>query len=494
MADESSLSIAHWTSNLACLALFIVLCTMNSAGYRYGASDQAFYLPVVLRHFDASLFPRDRALIDAQGRLTLYDDVIAGLARVTPLTLPHLFFLLYLFTLTLLFTAALRIGAHWYRARWAPLALAAALTLRHAIAKTGANTLEGYFHPRQLAFAIALMAVSMFLLRRDGRAAFLLVIAAALHPTAAAWFVVWLGVAVWVARPRWRRAILAVAGGAIVIATWIVAQGPLAARLAKMDAAWLAVIADKDLFPLSWPFNVWLTNLIPIPIIVLGWHARRRAGLLVDRETALVVGALGLLVLFVCWLPFNAAHVALAVQLQVSRLFWLLDLLATIYLVWMLADRPARGTAVAALTIVLASTARGAYICFVQFPDRPIVALDLQHRDWRDAMAWARQTPTSSGWLADPLHAARYGSSVRAAGQRDVFLEEMKDTALAMYDRDVAMRVADRERALMSVAWDSPDGARALGRRYDLDYLLTEHPIDLPLAYQAGSIFIYRLR
>jgi hypothetical protein len=475
--------------------LFMVLCTMNSAGYRYGASDQAFYLPVIYRHLDPSLFPRDRALLDAQGRLTLYDDVIAAIARVTPLTFPQLFFALYLGTLALLFVAALRIGAVWYLARWTPLALAAALTLRHAVAKTGANTLEGYFHPRMLAFAIALIAVAMFLERRDGRAALLLLIAAALHPTVTAWFVVWLAIAVWVARPQWRRAMLAVGSAGLLSATWIVVRGPLAGRLAKMDPAWLAVIADKDyLFPLSWPANVWLTNLATIPIIVLGWRARRRAGVLVERETALVIGALGLLVLFFCWLPFNAGQVALAVQLQVSRLFWILDVLATIYLVWMLAGGTSRRAAVVALAIALASAARGAYICFVQFPDRPIMALDLQHRDWRNAMAWARQTPTSSGWLADPLHAARYGSSLRAAGQRDVFLEQVKDTALAMYDRDVAMRVADRERALTSVRWDSPDGARALARRYDLDYLLIEHPIDLPLAHQAGSIFIYRLR
>src|ERR687888_1725012 len=89
---QHGFSIQH----LAFGILFMVLCTMNSAGYRYGASDQAFYLPVVVRHFDASLFPRDRALIDAQGRLTLYDDVVAALARVTPLTIQHLFFLLYL--------------------------------------------------------------------------------------------------------------------------------------------------------------------------------------------------------------------------------------------------------------------------------------------------------------------------------------------------------------------------------------------------------------
>ena len=46
-------------------------------------------------------------------------------------------------------------------------ALGAAFTLRHAIAKTGANTLEGYFHPRQLAFALGLWGVAMFLRRRD---------------------------------------------------------------------------------------------------------------------------------------------------------------------------------------------------------------------------------------------------------------------------------------------------------------------------------------
>src|SRR3954453_6784171 len=111
-----ALNNARWT---LLLVVFIVLCTMNSAGYRYGASDQAFYLPVVYRQLDPSLFPRDRGLIDAQGRLTLYDNVVAALARVTPLTLPHLFFLLYLGTLALLFVAALQIGGHWYRARLA---------------------------------------------------------------------------------------------------------------------------------------------------------------------------------------------------------------------------------------------------------------------------------------------------------------------------------------------------------------------------------------
>ena len=39
--------------------LFVVLATLNSAGYRYGASDQALYIPAVLRHLDPALFPQD---------------------------------------------------------------------------------------------------------------------------------------------------------------------------------------------------------------------------------------------------------------------------------------------------------------------------------------------------------------------------------------------------------------------------------------------------
>ena len=103
-------------------------------------------------------------------------------------------------------------------------------------------------------------------------------------------------------------------------------------------------------------------------------------------------------------------------------------------------------------------------------------------------------TDPGSGWLADPLHAAMYGSSLRAAGQRDVLIEPLKDRAIAIYDRAIAMRVAERERALAVLPWDTPDGARALARRYGLDYLVIDRPLELPLAHQSGSLFIYRLR
>lgn len=476
---------------------FVLLATANSAGYRYAASDQAFYIPAVLRHLDPSLFPADAPLIDSQARLTVVDEAIAALARVTHCGLPYLFLALYLVTLWLLLAGALRVGRHFFADPWTVAALAAALTLRHAIAKTGANTLEGYFHPRELAFAIGLWAAACWIERRGVWCTGLLAAAAAIHSTTALWFVVWLVVATLVRQRLSRRALAAIALAVIGIAAVLTSVGPLAGRFVRMDAAWLAVIAGKDyLFPLGWPADVWATNMIPPVVIVACWMARRARGCTFDGEDALVAGAVGLLVLFFVWLPFDAARVALAVQLQVGRLFWVLDFVATIYLLWALAEyggsgRRGRGVAIA---ILILSAARGGYSMLGQFRDRPLFAVHVTNTDWRDAMAWAQTTSPSSNWLADPLHAARYGSSVRAAGERDVLLEAIKDTAIAMYDRKIAMRVADRERALAAHPWDTPDGALALARAYGLDYLVIDRELPLVEAHRSGSLHIYRLR
>lgn len=477
------------------IVLFVIVATANSAGYRYGASDQAFYIPAVLRHLDPALFPRDAPLIDSQARLTIVDEALAAVVRGTGSSLPWLFLLLYVLTLALLLLGAWRLARHFVRNPWTFAALAAALALRHAIAKTGANTLEGYFHPRQLAFALGVWATACFLEKRSRTAMVVLAAALIIHSTTAAWFVALLAGAAIDRRFGWRASFAAVAAAALV--AWIGAFWILAARFPRMDPAWLAVIGDKDyLFPFRWPPDAWLTNLLPLPVIVVAWYVRRRTGREVEGERSLVVGALGLAAAFAAWLPLDHARVALAVQLQVSRVFWVLDFMATIYLVWALCEwRPSRNRAViAAAALALAATARGVYTLTVQFPDRALFAVHIEHQDWRNAMRWARTTAPTSGWLADPMHAARYGSSLRAAGERDVFLERLKDTAIAMYDRDIAMRVADREHAIEAHPWNTADGARSLARMYDLDYLIIDRELPLPPVYRAGSLVVYRLR
>ena len=145
-----------WLALALAAVLFVVLATANSGGYRYGVSDQAFYQPAIAMSVDPALFPRDRVVLLPQMRLWVGDTLIAAVARASGVALPSLFVTIYLMTLLALFVGALAmargLGASW----WTVAALLVLLTLRHRIAKTGANSLEGYMHPRMLAFAVGL--------------------------------------------------------------------------------------------------------------------------------------------------------------------------------------------------------------------------------------------------------------------------------------------------------------------------------------------------
>lgn len=484
---------------VAGLALFVVLATLNSAGYRYGASDQAFYAPAVIHRLHPDYYPRDAALIRSQARLTLVDETIAPLVRLSGLSLPRVFAALYVVSLVLLALGALSLGRLYYRTTWAAFALAAAMTLRHAIAQTGTNTLEGYFHPRQLAFASGVWGLVLFLRGRGGWAAVPLAAGALVHPTTALWFIIWIGAAAVVSNARLFRPALAAGLAGAVLGTWALTLGPLAGRLRSMDAEWLETLADRRyLFPLEWPLSVWLLNL-SYPVLI-AWLYRRRqaAGLAAPRERGVVAGASLLLALFAVTLPFAAAHVQLAIQLQPARIFWMLDFLAVVYAVWAMAEgsgsSPSRARLVAGI-ICLASVARGAYVARIAFPDRPMFAIGLPDSDWGRVMRWAREsTPPSSHWLADPLHAFRYGTSLRIAGHRDVLVEGSKDRAIGMYDRAVALRARDRIAAVGDFDTLTPARARELAAAYDLDYLVSEATLDLPVAFSSGELRVYELR
>ena len=484
--------------------VFVALATLNSAGYRFGAGDQAFYLPAIQRHLEPDSFPRDRVVIDDQDRLNVFPRVAAAVIRTTGLQPSALFLGLYLLALLLLCLAARALAARLGLSPWAQLGVVAALTLKHRVGMTGANTLEGYGHPRMLAFAIGLAAVVSVLRARPALALVLVGVAFVVHPTTALWFGVWVGVALFAAGPGLRRWLIAAGGLAAVAAAWAIGWGPLGAQWVRMDDAWLGVLAGKDyLFATAWGADMWALALLYAAVPAATFAVRRRLGVAGPREGAMILGLGALAALFAATLPLVAARVALAVQFQVSRIFWMLDITATIYVVWALADagrrmrgataRHRRAAAVACVLLSLAA-GRGAWVMWVEHPGRPVVQAGLPPGDWQDAMDWLRRQPPATHVLADPSHAWRHATSVRVAAGRDVYLEEVKDTAMAMYSRRVAMRVAERIAAVGDFGALTPAAARALADRFDLDLLVTERSLDLPLAYRNARFSIYRLR
>ena len=485
---------------LAFLA-FAALATLNAGGYRYGVSDQAFYIPAVLHQLDPSLYPRDWAMIGAQGRYFLLDELMGGVARLTGAPVPWLFLAAQGLTLATLFGGAWWLGRAVLTTPWGLACWIAALTLRHRIAKTGVNTLEGYFHPRVLVCGLGLMSVALVLRGRPWWGLALALASGFVHPTTAACFVVIVAVATLVTRPRarWPLGGAALAVAAVVgVRAW---QGHGPFDLSVMDAEWRTLVATKDYtFPTTWSAATWAINLAGPMLLTGAIQARRRAGVGSPAERGVLAGALLLVAGFLASLPLIATGVTLAVQLQTSRIFWPVELLATLFVVWWLVEAPgaqrARPWAARALAtaLVVVSVARGVYVGFLESPGRPTVAVGLPDDDWTAALLWvADHTPTDAFVLADPGHAWKYGTAVRIGAVRDVYLEETKDVAMAMYSPASAARVLSRIGQVAGFDGLDEQALRGLAEREGLTVLVTGRRLSLPVLHVARTVTVYRL-
>ena len=484
------------TGLLAGLVGFILLATANGAGYRYGVSDQAAYVPAVVHAENPATFPRDATLIDTQGQFFVLDEVLALIGRTTGASTESLFFGAYLVSLVLIWAGVVSIGTRLYPSPWLVLALAAVVTLRHRIPLTSANSLEPYFHPRLMAFGFGMLAIGALLRRRDWVAIALVGLCAVCHVTTALWFAILIGTALAVLNRRWRRAALVSAGIAVVVLVWALRAGPLRAAAVTMDAVWLEALSEKNfIFANEWPIWAWAANLGLLAVLWWAHVARRRRGAATPTDDALVWGATALVAIFLLTIPAVAAHVAVAVQFQLSRVFWVVDLLVAIYGLAALGESlRGRGVAVLAIVLLAASIARGTYIIQREHAERSLFQLSLPDTPWTDAMQWIARQPIDAHVLADPGHSWKYGSSVRVGAERDVLLEDVKDSAIAMYNRDLAVRVVERRRALSDFPTLTAEGARALAARYDLNFLVTETTLDLPEVYRNAQFRIYALK
>ena len=487
----------HRVTLVVAAIAFGLVATANSGGYRFGVSDQAYYEPAIAKLVDPALFPRDSALLDVQSRFLGSVHLIAAIARLTDISLPALFLAIYVITMAGLFAAAValarRLGLSW----WAIAGMLVIVTLRHRIAKTGANSLEGYMHPRMIAFACGIAACAALAAMRILRASMWTALATVIHPTTGVWFGILLVAGVAAAKPASRRVLGVLFVIALVGCVAVVASGPLTGRAVTMDADWLSVLAEKDyLFPTEWPLYAWIINLAYPMVIALVYRARMRLGVVGPGERALVAGVMALVAVFLVSVPLTSARIALVVQMQINRIFWIADFVAAVYVAWWLIDAAGKRARLAIIAVlVAAAVARGVYVLRVE-ADRQIVQVALPDDTWMEALGWLRTQPTSWFVLADPAHAWKYGVSVRVGAHRDTLLESGKDSSMAMYDRDVARRVKDRTAAVADFDRLDATRAHALAARYHLDVLVepTAHALALPVLYRNGDFVVYDLR
>jgi hypothetical protein len=488
---------------LAGFLAFLVLATANGAGYRYGVSDGAFYVTAVTLAENPAAFPRDAPLIRTEGQFFVIDEILALIGRVTGASMELRFFAAYLVAIATVWVGVILIGSSLYgkdrpcaTGWWLTIALAAVVTLRHHIPRTSTNSLEPYFHPRLLAFGFGIIAVAAFLRHRNAMAVALVSLAAVCHGTTAFWFAVAIGTALMVADRRWRVPGLVAGAVVLVMLVWATTTGPLRMAASTMDAVWIDALGGRNfIFANEWPLWAWAANLGLLAALWGAHIVRVRRGTASARDAGLVWGATALVGLFLVTLPLVVAHVALAVQFQFSRVFWIVDFLATLYVIAAIGESMRRTQIVTLGVVLLAmSGARATYIMWSEHAERRLFQLSLAPSPWMDAMHWIAGQPLNVHIVAAPNHSFKYGVSVRVAAWRDVLLEEDKDSAVAMYSRPIAERVVERRNALADFSSLTAASALELGTRFGVDYLVTEAALPLREVYRNSQFKIYALK
>jgi hypothetical protein len=153
------------------LLLLIVAASLAIHGYHYGIEDEAIYLPAIKAHLNPALYPHDTAFFAPQTRSTLFDELVAAIARVLHAPVDWTVFACYLGCLLAFYAALWSLAARLFpkfRARLAGTLLVAVL-LTMPIAGTAIYIGDQHLHPRTLASALILWAIALVAPRAAGQ-------------------------------------------------------------------------------------------------------------------------------------------------------------------------------------------------------------------------------------------------------------------------------------------------------------------------------------
>ena len=424
-------------------------------GYHPGAEDDAVYLSAVKHDLSPQLYPHDAAFFEVQLQATAFDKVMAGFIRLTGVSVAWGEFLGQAISILLIVWSAFLIVRRLFKepaAQWAGVALLTAMfTL--PVAGTALYIVDQHLHPRNLATAFILLAVSRIMARRHWQAAPLLIVAFLLHPIMGAIgisFCFFLALAqVDVIHIRVREItesrVLTRAAAAAIPLGWVF-EAP--------TDTWRKAVATRGYYFLyQWQWYEWLGALGPL---VLFWLLARWAQRSGDKRLAQFawgVLAFGVFQQIVAMIITGPDFLIRLTPLQPMRYLHLVYIMMTL-VGGALIGRYLLQTRVWRWAIFLVVINVGMFIS-----QRELFAgtehLDLpgasSGNPWLQAFTWVREnTPQAAYFAMDPRYMAQpYEDflSFRALAERSMLTDALKDSAVTTQVPDLAIVWDDQQKA-----------------------------------------------
>jgi hypothetical protein len=422
------------------LTLFFTMLGLAVMGYHPGIEDDGVYLAAVKRNLNPALYPHDSDFFRVQLQATFFDKWVAGFVHLTGIPVAATEFLWQFVSVALIVFGCWSIARRLFsepRAQWAGVALVTAMfTL--PVSGTALYLVDQHLHPRNVATALILLAVSRILADRKWQAVPLLLLSFLLHPIMAAMgisFCVFLTLAMQEQVHAWLGSLQWVRRGA-ESGFWASAV-PLGWIFEPPSATWRAALKTRTYFFLyRWTWYEWLGVVAPLGLFWLLWRIAKKQGEKLLARFALAVFAYGVFQLAVAMIMLGIPALIRLAPMQPMRFLQLIYVFMTL-----------AGGCLVGKYLLKASVWR--WVVFLvainagMFVSQRMLFASSEHLElpgrstanpWLQAFAWIRQnTPTDAYFALDPEYLAAPKEDYhgfRALAERSQLADNIKDTAV----------------------------------------------------------------
>ena len=429
---------AKFAANFVLILLFTAF-GFAVMGYHPGTEDDALYLSAIKNDLNPALYPHDAKFFRIQLEATYFDRVVAWSAHATGSSVATTALVWQFGALALTLFACLSIAGKLFaeqRAQWGGVALVAAMfTL--PVAGTALFLADSHLHPRNVATALILLAVSRILNEKRWQAAALLLVSVLIHPIMAAMgisFCFFLSMAFSDPVQEWLRALFTARPSA-QMASFI----PLAWIFEPASPVWLKAVQTRSYCYLyQWTWYEWLGALAPIVLFWLLWQLaskHKEDGLarfalavfvysLFQQAVAMVMLGVPQLVRLTPLQPMRYLHLVYYFLMLIAGCLLGKYLLHTKVWRWALFLLAVNGGMLTAQRSQFSGSEQ------LEMPGRGSA------NPWLQAFAWIRaNTPTDAYFAMDPRYLAAEGEDYhgfRALAERSQLADAIKDTSVVM--------------------------------------------------------------
>ncbi len=413
-------------------------------GYHPGIEDDGVYLAAVKNNLNPSLYPFDAQFFRVQLQATFFDKWVAGFVHLTGIPVSATELLWQFGSVVLTTFACWSIARRLFsdeHARWAGVALVASM-LTLPVAGTALNLADQHLHPRNVATAFILLAVSRILAGKRWEAAPLLILSFLLHPIMAALgisfcliltIILMDPVQMWLGK---RYASLAGSGRGLGRG-WGAAALPLGWIFEPPTSSWHKALDTRSYYFLSrWTWYEWLGAIAPLLLFWLLWRYAEKRGETLLAKFAMAVLVYGVIQQIVAVIMLETPALVRMTPLQPMRFLHLIYFFMVLIGGCMLGKYLLKASVWRWAVFLLA-------INLSMFASQRMLFAGSAHLElpglapanpWLQAFAWVRQnTPVNAYFALDPNYLASPGEdyhSFRALAERSQLADAIKDTAM----------------------------------------------------------------